>query len=194
MLVSDRDLPRLLASGELKVDPLDPELIQPSSIDVRLSNRFVDFTLAETVIDPARHQPRLTAEHVLADGDVLDLEPGEFVLASTMEVIGLADHLAARLEGKSSLGRLGLAVHATAGFIDPGFLGAVTLELANLNRLPIRLYPGMPIGQLCVFRMTSPAVRPYGAAGLGSHYQGQRGPTPSRTWRGWRTWPQPDAA
>ena len=125
----------------------------------------------------------------VADGQPFVLHPGEFVLASTLEVITLGDQLAGRLEGKSSLGRLGLLTHSTAGFIDPGFSGHVTLELSNVANLPIRLWPGMKIGQLCIFRLSSPAEHPYGSAVYGSRYQGQRGPTPSRSWQNWRTWP-----
>ncbi|HEY7174211.1 MAG TPA: dCTP deaminase, partial [Micromonosporaceae bacterium] len=128
------------------------------------------------------------------DGQPFVLHPGEFVLASTLEVITLGDQLAGRLEGKSSLGRLGLLTHSTAGFIDPGFSGHVTLELSNVANLPINLWPGMKIGQLCMFRLSSPAEHPYGSAVYGSRYQGQRGPTPSRSYQSWRTWPTGGAA
>ena len=142
-----------------------------------------------THIDPATRQDDLTSPVEVPDGEPFVLHPGEFVLASTLEVITLGDQLAGRLEGKSSLGRLGLLTHSTAGFIDPGFSGHVTLELSNVANLPITLWPGMKIGQLCIFRLSSPAEHPYGSAVYGSRYQGQRGPTPSRAWQNWRTWP-----
>src|SRR5690606_12185945 len=163
---------------------------QPSSIDVRLDRLFRVFNNhLYTHIDPAVRQDDLTTLVEVADGEPFVLHPGEFVLASTLEVITLGDQLAGRLEGKSSLGRLGLLTHSTAGFIDPGFSGHVTLELSNVATLPIRLWPGMRIGQLAIFRLSSPAENPYGSAVYGSCYQNQRGPTPSRAWRGWRTWP-----
>ncbi len=181
VLLSDRDLLQELKSGQLELDPFDPELVQPSSVDVRLDRQFRVFNNhLYTHIDPRERQDDLTTLVEVADGEPFVLHPGEFVLASTLETVALGDQLAARLEGKSSLGRLGLLVHSTAGWIDPGFTGQVTLELSNVARLPIRLWPGMRIGQLCVFQLTSPAQRPYGSPGLGSRYQGQQGPTPSR--------------
>jgi dCTP deaminase len=135
------------------------------------------------VIDPAQEQPELTRLVEVASDDPFVLHPGEFVLASTYEVVTLPDDIAARLEGKSSLGRLGLLTHSTAGFIDPGFSGHVTLELSNVATLPITLWPGMKIGQLCFFRLSSPAEHPYGSNESGSRYQGQRGPTASRSFR-----------
>lgn len=190
MLLSDRDLLGVLESGSLRLDPFEPALIQPSSIDVRLDRVFGIFNNhLYTHIDPAIRQDDLTSRVEVADGEPFVLHPGEFVLASTLEVITLGDDLAARIEGKSSLGRLGLLTHSTAGFIDPGFSGHVTLELSNVATLPIRLWPGMKIGQLCIFRLSSPAAHPYGSAVYGSRYQGQRGPTASRSWQGWRTWP-----
>lgn len=188
MLVSDTDIRRLLNNGDLAIDPLDRELIQPSSIDVRLFHRFYRFTPDRRVIDPARNQDDQTYEHEVDEGDALYLEPGEFVLGSTLETVTLGSHLAGRFEGRSSLGRLGLQTHCTAGFIDPGFSGTVTLELSNVTRKPFKLYPGMRIGQLCLFRMTSPATVPYGSGAIGSRYQGQRGPTTSRSHLNWRTW------
>lgn len=157
-------------------------MIQPSSVDVHLDRFFRLFNNHKyPVIDPAADQPELTRlVDVSAEGSLI-LHPGEFVLGSTYEKVTLADDVAARLEGKSSLGRLGLLTHSTAGFIDPGFSGHVTLELSNTATMPILLYPGMKIGQLCFFDLSSPALHPYGSQGLGSHYQGQRGPTPSRT-------------
>ena len=188
MLLSDRDLVSEIKSENLALEPFEPALMQPSSIDVRLDRFFRVFNNhLYTHIDPAEQQDDLTAE-VEAD-EAFVLHPGEFVLASTFEVVTLPDDVAARLEGKSSLGRLGLLTHSTAGFIDPGFSGHVTLELSNVANLPIKLWPGMKIGQLCIFRLSSPAEHPYGSAVYGSRYQGQRGPTPSRSWQKWRTWP-----
>ena len=190
MLLSDRDLIDELKAGSLQLDPFDSELLQPSSIDVRLDRLFRVFNNhLYTHIDPAVQQDDLTTPLEVAEGEPFVLHPGEFVLASTLEVITLSDHLAGRLEGKSSLGRLGLLTHSTAGFIDPGFSGHVTLELSNVATLPIKLWPGMRIGQLCIFRLSSPSQEPYGSAIYGSRYQNQRGPTPSRAWRNWRTWP-----
>jgi len=190
MLLSDRDLIDELKAGQLQLEPFDPALVQPSSIDVRLDRFFRVFNNhLYTHIDPAEQQDDLTSMVEVADGQSFVLHPGEFVLASTLEVITLGDQLAGRLEGKSSLGRLGLLTHSTAGFIDPGFSGHVTLELSNVANLPIRLWPGMKIGQLCIFRLSSPAEHPYGAAVYGSRYQGQRGPTASRSYLNWRVWP-----
>jgi dCTP deaminase len=190
MLLSDRDLIDELKAGQLQLEPFDPALVQPSSIDVRLDRFFRVFNNhLYTHIDPAVQQDDLTAMVEVADGQPFVLHPGEFVLASTLEVITLGDQFAGRLEGKSSLGRLGLLTHSTAGFIDPGFSGHVTLELSNVANLPIRLWPGMKIGQLCIFRLSSPAEHPYGAAVYGSRYQGQRGPTASRSYLNWRVWP-----
>lgn len=135
-----------------------------------------------THIDPAQQQDELTELVEVSDGDPFVLHPGEFVLGATLERLALPDDLAGRLEGKSSLGRLGLLTHSTAGFIDPGFDGHITLELSNVANLPITLWPGMKIGQLCLFRLSSPAENPYGSASMGSKYQGQRGPTPSKAY------------
>jgi dCTP deaminase len=190
VLVSDRDLRRLLADGQLAIDPYEPDLVQPSSIDVRLDHSFRVFENHRyTHIDPAVWQDDLTTLVEVADGEPFVLHPGEFVLGSTLEAIRMGDTFAGRLEGKSSLGRLGLLVHSTAGFIDPGFRGPVTLELSNVANLPIKLWPGMKIGQLCLFRLTSPVEHLYGSTAVGSRYQGQRGPTASRSWRNWQTWP-----
>jgi dCTP deaminase len=190
VLLSDRDLTTEIKAGNLQLDPFEPELLQPSSIDVRLDRLFGVFNNhLYTHIDPALRQDDLTTVVEVADGDPFVLHPGEFVLGSTLEVMTLGDQLAGRLEGKSSLGRLGLLTHSTAGFIDPGFSGHVTLELSNVATLPIKLWPGMKIGQLCIFRLSSPAENPYGATIYGSRYQGQRGPTASRAWQNWRTWP-----
>ena len=182
MLLSDRDLKAEIKAGRLVIDPYDESLVQPSSIDVRLDRFFRVFENHRYPhIDPAEEQDELTRMVEVGVNEPFILHPGEFVLGSTYEVIGLADDLAARLEGKSSLGRLGLLTHSTAGFIDPGFNGHVTLELSNVATLPIKLWPGMKIGQVCVLRLTSPAEHPYGSAVYGSRYQGQRGPTPSRS-------------
>lgn len=190
MLLSDRDLTAFLKSGELVVEPFEPSLVQPSSIDVRLDRFFRVFNNhLHTHIDPSVRQDDLTTLVEVEDGQPFVLHPDEFVLASTLEVVTLGAGLAARLEGKSSLGRLGLLVHSTAGFIDPGFSGAVTLELSNVASLPIKLWPGMSIGQLCVFLLSSPAEHPYGTAETGSHYQGQRGPTASRSHERFRVSP-----
>jgi dCTP deaminase len=182
VLLSDRDILAELDAGRVQLDPLTRDMIQPSSIDVRLDKFFRVFDNHKYPhIDPAADQSDLTREVEVGNDETFVLHPGEFVLGSTFEVVGLPDDIAARLEGKSSLGRLGLLTHSTAGFIDPGFSGHVTLELANVATLPIKLYPGMKIGQLCFFRLSSPAENPYGSAKYGSRYQGQRGPTPSRS-------------
>jgi len=190
VLLSDQDLQAEIKAGRLRVEPFDPVLIQPSSIDVRLDRWFRVFNNTRyTHIDPAQQQDELTTLVEVPEGEPFVLHPNEFVLASTLEVVTLPDTLAGRLEGKSSLGRLGLLTHSTAGFIDPGFSGHVTLELSNVANLPITLWPGMRIGQLCLFRLSSPALHPYGSPVYGSRYQGQRGPTPSRAWQNWRVWP-----
>jgi len=183
MQLSDRDIRAELDSGRLGLEPYDPAMVQPSSVDVRLDRYFRVFNNTRyTHIDPAVQQDELTSL-VEAHGDEpFVLHPGEFVLGSTLEVCSLPDDLAGRLEGKSSLGRLGLLTHSTAGFIDPGFTGHITLELSNVANLPITLWPGMKIGQLCLIRLSSAAEHPYGSAAAGSHYQGQRGPTPSKAY------------
>jgi len=189
MLLSDRDLTAAVKAGRLGLEPFEPTLIQPASVDVRLDRWFRVFNNSKyTHIDPSVQQDDLTSLVEIADGEPFVLHPGEFVLGSTLETVSLADDLAARLDGKSSLGRLGLLTHSTAGFIDPGFSGHVTLELSNVANLPITLWPGMKIGQLCIFGLSSPADHPYGSEVYGSRYQGQRGPTPSRAWLNWRTW------
>ncbi len=183
MLLSDHDIRSELESGRVRLDPYEPAMIQPSSIDVRLDKYFRLFDNHRyAVIDPAEEQPDLTRLVEVPTGESLVLHPGEFVLGSTYEAVTLPDDVAARLEGKSSLGRLGLLTHSTAGFVDPGFTGHVTLELSNVATLPIKLWPGMKVGQLCFFRLSSPADEPYGAGASGSRYQGQRGPTASRSW------------
>ena len=184
MLLSDRDIKAEIDSKRVVLEPFDPGMIQPSSVDVRLDKFFRVFENHKYPhIDPATEQADLTRLVDVEGDDQFVLHPGEFVLASTYEVITLPDDIAGRLEGKSSLGRLGLLTHSTAGFIDPGFSGHVTLELSNVATLPILLYPGMKIGQLCLFRLSSPAEHPYGSSQYGSRYQGQRGPTQSRSWQ-----------
>jgi len=182
VLLSDRDIRAELASGRVVLEPFDEAMVQPSSVDVRIDKFFRVFENHRYPhIDPAEEQPELTRQVEPETGEPFILHPGEFVLASTYEVVTLPDDIAGRLEGKSSLGRLGLLTHSTAGFIDPGFSGHVTLELSNVATLPIKLWPGMKIGQLCLFRLSSPAEHPYGSSVYGSRYQGQRGPTPSRS-------------
>jgi dCTP deaminase len=188
VILSDRSLREALKDGRLVVDPLDDGAVQPSSIDLRLDSRFRVFHNSRyAYIDVKQPMEGLTELVEIKPDDSFILHPGEFVLAATYERVAIAPDLAARLEGKSSLGRLGLLTHSTAGFLDPGFEGHVTLELSNVANLPITLYPGMRIGQIAVFQLTTPAERPYGSAGIGSRYQGQRGPTPSRYWESFRT-------
>ena len=183
VILSDRTLREQLAAGRIVIDPFDESLIQPSSIDVRISNLFRVFrNHTRGVIDVKLDMVDLTEliEIPEASEEPFILHPGEFVLGSTLERIGVPDDLVGRVEGKSSLGRLGLLIHSTAGFIDAGFDGHITLELANVASLPITLYPGMKIGQVSFMQMTTPADQPYGTGASGSKYQGQRGPTPSR--------------
>ncbi len=182
MLLSDRDILAEISTGGIHLDPWEPAMVQPSSVDVRLDKFFRVFENHRyPSIDPAVEQPELTRLIEVDDDEPFVLHPGEFVLGATFEQVALGPAVAARLEGKSSLGRLGLLTHSTAGFIDPGFTGHVTLELSNMATLPVKLWPGMKIGQLCFFRLSSPAEHPYGSAQYGSRYQGQRGPTPSRS-------------
>ena len=184
MLLSDRDLKAEIASGRVRLEPYDETMVQPSSVDVRLDKYFRLFDNHKyPFIDPAEDQPDLTRLIEIERDEPFILHPGEVVLGSTFEVVTMPDDLAARLEGKSSLGRLGLLTHSTAGFIDPGFSGHVTLELSNVATLPIKLWPGMRVGQLCFFRLSSPTENPYGSAKYGSRYQGQRGPTASRSFQ-----------
>ena len=188
MLLSDTDIEDFIDSGDITITTYDRILLQPSSIDVRLGRQFRTFNSHRyTHIDPAQQQDDLTTLVELDLFESFILHPGEFALATTMETITLSDLLAARLEGKSSLGRLGLMAHSTAGFIDPGFTGQITLELSNVSNLPIKLYPGMRIGQVCFFKLRSPVKHPYGDECLSSKYQNQRGPTPSQAWRNFYT-------
>ncbi|MGO1320840.1 MAG: dCTP deaminase [Galactobacter sp.] len=182
MLLSDRDIRAELAADRIRLDPLDASMIQPSSVDVRIDRFFRLFDNHKYAhIDPSQDQPELTRLVEVAPDEPFVLHPGEFVLGSTYEQVTLPDDVAARLEGKSSLGRLGLLTHSTAGFVDPGFTGHVTLELSNVATLPIKLWPGSKIGQLCFFRLSSPAEHPYGTGDNLNRYMGQRGPTASRS-------------
>ena len=181
MVLSDRSIREALASGRLVVEPTSDDCIQPSSVDVHVDRYFRVFrNHTQRVIDVREAQEDLTELIDVGEDEPMILHPGEFMLGSTTERIGLPDDLVGRLDGKSSLGRLGLVIHSTAGFIDAGWDGHITLELSNVANLPITLYPGMKIGQISFFQMTTAAERPYGARGLGSKYKGQRGPTPSR--------------
>ena len=192
MLLSDADIKTELDTGRLRIVPHDLADIQPASIDVHLLRVFRVFDTHQIpAIDPAVMPNAVSRLVRVGDEEPFVLHPGEFVLGATVEEVALPDDLAARLEGKSSLGRLGLLTHATAGFIDPGFYGQITLELSNVARLPILLRPGMKIGQLCFLRLSSPARRPYGSTGLGSKYQGQSGPMPSLSFldSGWAAAP-----
>ena len=181
MILSDRDIERAVRSGRIGIDPFEPSHVQPSSVDLRVDRRFRVFeNHLYPIIDPKVYQPGLTKEMEVPPDSSFVLHPGEFVLGATVERITLADDIVARLEGKSSLGRIGLLIHSTAGFVDPGFDGYLTLELANVANLPIAIYPQMLIGQISFYLLSSSARSPYGAGSSGSKYQGQRGPTPSR--------------
>ena len=181
MILSDRSIKESIASGRIVITPYDEGLVQPASIDIRLDGRFLVFrNYKHSCIDPKALQEDLTEMVTVAEGDPFIVHPGEFILGNTVERVKLGNDLVARLEGKSSLGRLGLIVHATAGYVDPGFDGNITLELSNVANLPIRLYPGMKVGQISFFAMTTPADRPYGSPGLGSKYKGQTAPTASK--------------
>lgn len=179
MLLSDREIYAAIENGDVTLDPYDADLIQPSSLDMRLGEDFRVMTPGPQAIDP-RNITDWTKYVPCEEGDLIVLHPGDFVLAQTLERLSLPSWIAAKLEGKSSLGRLGLELHATAGFIDPGFCGTITLELSLVSPRSLILYPGMKIGQLAFYSLSSPAMKPYGSAGLGSHYQDQTGPTASR--------------
>ena len=183
MIFSDRSIRKAIDSGSIVIDPLEPTYIQPSSVDLRVGDGFRIFANHKySEIDPRSPQEDLTQLIEVGEGPFM-LHPGEFVLGSTLERVKLGDDVVARLEGKSSLGRLGLLIHSTAGFIDPGFEGHITLELSNVATLPIAIYPGMKIGQISFYQMTTAAEYPYGSPELGSKYQGQSGPTASRSHR-----------
>ena len=187
MVLSDVTIARHIGEGRIGIDPYDDSLLQPSSVDVRVDRYFRVFHNARyAFIDVKQPQEELTEQVTIDDDRPFILHPGEFVLGSTLERVTLPDDLVARLEGKSSLGRLGLLIHSTAGFIDPGWDGHVTLELSNVANLPITIYFGMKIGQISFMQLSEPTSTPYGSASLGSKYQGQRGPTPSRYWQNFK--------
>lgn len=181
MILSDGDIRKAIANGEIGIEPFDENDVQPSSVDLHVDRYFRTFNNHRyPIIDVKTPMEDLTEMVEVPGDEPFILHPGEFVLGSTSEYVRLPDHLVAKLEGKSSLGRLGLLIHSTAGLVDPGFQGHLTLELSNVANLPITLYPGMKIGQVSFFQLTSEAENPYGSRKLGSKYQGQRGPTPSR--------------
>jgi len=181
VVLSDNTIRSEIEGGRIVIDPFDPGLVQPSSVDVRVDNRFRVFQNSRYPYIDVRQPMEDLTELVEVDGDEpFILHPGEFVLGQTLERVTLPNDLVARLEGKSSLGRLGLLIHSTAGFVDSGFSGNLTLELSNVANLPITIYHGMPIGQLSFMRMDAPVERPYGSSETGSKYQGQDEPTPSR--------------
>jgi dCTP deaminase len=184
VVLSDRSIKEQMMTGRIRIEPFDPDDIQPSSVDLHLSSGFQVFRNSRyPYIDPTREQAGLMELVSATEGEPFVLHPGEFVLGATIERIVLPDDIVARLEGKSSLGRLGLLIHSTAGYVDPGWDGTLTLELSNVANLPIVLTPGMPIGQISFSKMTTPVDRPYGTPGLGSRYQGQVDPTPSRSFK-----------
>ena len=179
-VLSDRDIRAALEAGTIKIDPYDPEDLQPSSVDLHLDRSFRVFRNNRyPYIDVRAPQPDLTEMLTIEDDEPFILHPGEFVLGQTLEFVELPNDIVSRLEGKSSLGRLGLLIHSTAGFVDPGWKGNLTLELSNVATLPIALYHGMRIGQISFFEMSSPVDRPYGSPELRSRYQGQKEPTAS---------------
>jgi dCTP deaminase len=184
VVLSDRSIKEQMMTGRIRIEPFDPDDIQPSSVDLHLGSGFQVFRNSRyPYIDPSREQAGLMELVSATEGEPFVLHPGEFVLAATIERIVLPDDIVARLEGKSSLGRLGLLIHSTAGYVDPGWDGTLTLELSNVANLPIVLTPGMPIGQISFSQMTTSVDRPYGTPGLGSRYQGQVDPTPSRSFK-----------
>jgi dCTP deaminase len=187
-VLADRDIRAELEAGRIRIEPYDPVDLQPSSVDLHLDRSFRVFRNNRyAFIDPREAQPDLTELLEVRDDEPFVLHPGEFVLGQTVEWVELPDDLVARLEGKSSLGRLGLLIHSTAGYVDPGWKGTLTLELSNVANLPIALYAGMRIGQISFFRMSSPVERPYGSSELGSKYQGQSEPTASAFHRDFAT-------
>lgn len=187
MVLSDGDIRKAIANGDIEIDPYEERNVQPSSVDLHVDRYFRIFNNHRyRVIDVKEPMENLTEQIEVPETESFILHPGEFVLGSTVERVRLADDLVARLEGKSSLGRLGLLIHSTAGFVDAGFEGHLTLELSNVANLPITIYPGMKIGQISFFRLSSEAENPYGSSRVGSKYQGQRGPTPSRFFENFR--------
>jgi len=180
-VLSDGTILTLVDAGRIRIDPWDPALVQPASVDLRLGNSFRVFhNYRATAIDLCEPPRGLTEQVTIEDGEPFIIHPGEFCLGATRERVELPDDIVARVEGKSSIGRLGLIVHATAGFCDPGWRGTLTLEFNNLARVPIRAYAGLPIAQLSFMTLDAPAQRPYGHAELGSHYQDQVEATESR--------------
>ena len=180
-VLSDGTIRRLVAEGRVVIDPWDPDMVQPASVDLRLGDSFRVFhNHLAPAIDLDRPPEHLTELIMIRPDESFVIHPGEFVLGATLERVILPDDVVARIEGKSSLGRLGLIVHATAGFVDPGFAGTLTLEITNLTRIPIILWPGKPIAQLSFMALDRPAERPYGHPDLGSHYHGQVAATESR--------------
>lgn len=187
MVLSDHTIKEELAAGRLIIEPLDPTFIQPASVDVRLDRKVLVFrNNRRPFIDVRQDASDLTELVEVTDNNPFILHPNEFVLGSTLESVTLPNDLVGRLEGKSSLGRLGLLIHSTAGYVDPGWQGHLTLELSNVANLPITLYYGMKIGQISFLRLTSPADHPYGSQDAGSRYQGQTQPTPSRYYLDYR--------
>lgn len=187
MVLSDRSIKQQILAGRIRIEPLDPDDIQPSSVDLHLGEDFRVFRNSRyPYIDPSREQAGLMERVTASDTEPFVLHPGEFVLGTTAEKISLPPDLVGRLEGKSSLGRLGLLIHSTAGYVDPGFEGTLTLELSNVANLPIVLMPGMKIGQVSFSQLTTEVDRPYGSPELGSKYQGQEATTPSRMFLNWR--------
>jgi dCTP deaminase len=185
MVLSDRSIKEQLLAGRIRIEPFDPDDIQPSSVDLHLDTRFQVFRNSRyPYIDPSMEQSGLMELVQATSEEPFVLHPGEFVLGATVERVGLPEDIVARLEGKSSLGRLGLLIHSTAGYVDPGWDGTLTLELSNVANLPIVLTPGMAIGQISFMQMTTAVERPYGTPGLGSRYQGQVEPTPSKSYLG----------
>ncbi len=184
MILSDRSIKEEVSAGRIVIEPYREECVQPSSVDVHLDKTFLVFNHSEhTFIDTRKEMPDLTTKIIVDNGKPFILHPGEFVLGSTSEKLTLPNDVAARIEGKSSLGRLGLLIHSTAGYIDPGFSGNITLELSNVSKLPITLYPGMKIGQFSFQKMTTPVEKPYGSPELRSRYQGQTNPEPSKLYK-----------
>jgi dCTP deaminase len=183
-VLSDGTIRRLVEEGRIAIEPWDERLVQPASVDLRLGDSFRVFHNHRVTAIDLREPPRnLTEEVRIEEGEPFAIHPGEFVLGNTLERVAIPEDVVARIEGKSSIGRLGLIVHATAGFVDPGFQGTLTLEITNLTRVPIKLYAGLPIAQLSFMALDQPAERPYGSPELGSHYQGQLAATESRYMR-----------
>jgi len=179
-VLSDRSIHEELARGRIVIEPLAPDALQPASVDLRLDRTFRTFRVTHRpYVDVREPTDDLTERVLMGDGEPFIVQPGAFVLAATLEWVSLPHDIVARVDGKSSLGRLGLLVHATAGYVDPGFSGKLTLELSNQSQMPIALYPGMKIAQISFYRLSTPVARPYGSPELGSKYQGQQEPVPS---------------